>query len=100
MTELSIKELKALLDENDLDLSMRQLTVIPAKALKSGPTDVIESEADGHCGKGLGAASRLRPGVEVARNFLWDVGKYLSAFRWPSVNSVKKILRKLDVDYA
>lgn len=34
-TELSMKDLKALLDENDLDLSMRQLTTIPAKALVS-----------------------------------------------------------------
>lgn len=33
--ELSYKDLKALLDENEIDLSMRQLVSIPVKALAS-----------------------------------------------------------------
>lgn len=33
--ELSVKDLKALLDDNSIDLSMRQLVTIPVKALVS-----------------------------------------------------------------
>lgn len=35
MAELSLKDVKAVLDDNDLDLSMRQLTQIPVKILVS-----------------------------------------------------------------
>uniref|UniRef100_F1L245 Leucine-rich repeat-containing protein 59 n=2 Tax=Ascaris TaxID=6251 RepID=F1L245_ASCSU len=37
MEELSLKDLKAVLDDNELDLSMRQLSVVPAKALAKLP---------------------------------------------------------------
>ncbi|VDK60270.1 unnamed protein product [Anisakis simplex] len=37
MEELSLKDLKAVLDDNELDLSMRQLTVIPTRALAKLP---------------------------------------------------------------
>ncbi|MFH4974819.1 hypothetical protein AB6A40_001528 [Gnathostoma spinigerum] len=42
MAELTVKELKSLLDENTLDLSMRGLTAIPVKALSHVPraTDI------------------------------------------------------------
>lgn len=37
MAELSLKELKAVLDDNELDLSMRQLSIVPVKALSKLP---------------------------------------------------------------